>query len=77
MLHSHTQHSEFVELAGHRVTCGNHGRQLVDQVIHLVPPPFLDLAVRFPMDRSFMIMQDQYKWVTQTVILDPVSSIHF
>lgn len=54
MLHSHAKHSEFVELAGHGVTRGNHGRQLVDQVIHLVPPPFFNLAVRFPMDRQLV-----------------------
>lgn len=60
VLHGHAQHSEFVELAGHGVTRGNHGRQLVDQVVHLVPPPFLNLAVWFPKERQLVYYQNEF-----------------
>lgn len=48
MLHSFPQDSQFVRLLHHGLTGGDHGRQLVYQVVHFVPTPLLYLSVRFP-----------------------------
>lgn len=48
MLHGLSQDSQLVELLGHVLTGRDHGRQLLDEVVHLIPPSFLDLAVRLP-----------------------------
>lgn len=50
MLYSLPQHSEFVKFTRNGLTGGDHGRQLVNEVVHFVPPPLLNLAVRFPVD---------------------------
>ena len=48
MLHGLPQHSEFVKFTSHGLTGGDHGRQLINEVVHFIPPPLLNLAVRFP-----------------------------
>lgn len=48
MLHGLPQDGEFVEFASEGLTGGDHGSQLVDEVVHLIPPPLLDLPVRLP-----------------------------
>lgn len=48
MLYSLPQHSEFVKLSSHGLTGRDHGRQLVNEVVHFIPPPLLNLTVRLP-----------------------------
>lgn len=48
MLDGHAQHGELIQPAGHRVARRDHGRQLIDQAVHLVPSAFLNLAVGLP-----------------------------
>lgn len=53
VLHGLSQDRQLVELLSHglsRLTGRDHGGQLLDEAVHLVPPPFLDLVVRFPAD---------------------------
>lgn len=52
MLDSHAQDRELVQLAGHGVTGGHQGRELVDEAVHLVPPTLLNLAVSLPVGRA-------------------------
>lgn len=47
VLHSHAEDSQLVQLTGQGAAGGYHGGQLVNEVVHLVSPPLLDLAVRF------------------------------
>lgn len=56
VLHSHSQHSEFVKLSGHGVTGGDHGWQLVDKGVHFVPPPLFNLAVWLPLSEGIMTL---------------------
>lgn len=48
VLHSLPQHSEFVELSSHGLTGRDHGSQLINQIVHFVSPPLLNLTVRLP-----------------------------
>lgn len=48
MLDSHAQHGQLVQLAGHGVAGGHQRGQLVDEAVHLVPPPLLNLTVSLP-----------------------------
>lgn len=50
VLHGHAQHRQLVQLAGHGVAGGHQGGQLVDEAVHLVPAPLLDLAVRLSVE---------------------------
>ena len=52
MLHGLSQDSQLVELLSHELTGRDHGGQLLDKVVHLIPPSFLDPAVRFPADEK-------------------------
>lgn len=45
VLHRHAQHRQLVQFAGHGVAGGHQRRQLVDEAVHLVPAPLLNLAV--------------------------------
>lgn len=48
VLDSHPEHGELVQLAGHGVACGHQRGQLVNEAVHLIPAPLLDLAVSLP-----------------------------
>jgi len=48
MLNRHPEHRQLVQLPLHCEAHGNHGGQFVYVRVHLVPPPFLDLAVILP-----------------------------
>lgn len=48
VLDSHPEHGELVQLAGHGVARGHQRGQLVDETVHLIPAPLLDLAVSLP-----------------------------
>jgi hypothetical protein len=48
VLHGHPQHGQLVQLPGHGVAHGHHGRQLGDVCVHFVAPPLLDLTVVLP-----------------------------
>lgn len=52
MLHSLPEHSEFVKFSSHGLTGRDHGGQLVDEIVHFIPPPLLNLAVRRPVHAS-------------------------
>lgn len=52
MLHGLSQDGQLVELLSHVLTGRDHGGQLLDEVVHLIPPSFLDLAVRLPADAN-------------------------
>lgn len=52
VLHGLSQDGQLVELLSHVLTGRDHGGQLLDEVVHLIPPSFLDLAVRFPADTN-------------------------
>lgn len=47
VLNGHSKNSELVQFPGHGVTGRDHCRQLVNQVVHFVPPSFLNLTMRF------------------------------
>lgn len=48
VLDSHPEHGELVQLAGHGVARGHQRGQLVNEAVHLIPAPLLDLAVSLP-----------------------------
>jgi len=48
VLHGHAQDGQLVQLAGHGVAGGHQRRELVDEAVHLVPPPLLDLTMGLP-----------------------------
>lgn len=55
VLHGLPEHSEFVQLSGHGLAGRDHGRQLVNQIVHFIPPSLLNLAVRLPADTVSVI----------------------
>lgn len=57
VLDCQAQYSQLVQLARHGVTGGDHARQLIDQIVHLVPPSLLNLTVRLPNDGKELSIQ--------------------
>lgn len=62
VMHGLPQHSEFVQLSGHGLAGRDHGRQLVNQIVHLIPPSLLNLAVRLPADTVSVIKSTLSSW---------------
>lgn len=55
VLHGLPEHGEFVEFSGHGLAGRDHCRQLVNQIVHFIPPSLLNLAVRLPADTVSVI----------------------
>ena len=52
VLDGHAQHRQLVQFAGHGVAGGHQRGQLVDEAVHFVPAPLLDLTVSLSVGRS-------------------------
>lgn len=78
VLHGHPEHRQLVQLPGHGVTHGYHAGQFRDVRVHLVPTPFLDLAVVVPVSvlinsllRRVTLVRDRNRHRAQQNICDP------
>lgn len=52
MLYSHPQHRQFVQFAGHGVAGGDQRRQLIDETVHFISAPLLNLTVGFSVEEQ-------------------------
>lgn len=50
VLHCLPENSELVHFTAHALAGGDHGGQLVNEIVHFIPPPLLNLAVRLSVD---------------------------
>lgn len=65
VLDSHPEHGELVQLAGHGVARRHQRGQLVDETVHLIPPPLLDLTVSLPARTRTNTEQESMKHMKQ------------